>query len=473
MRFDEYRKLDATALAALIGKGELSAKTVLEVAIARAEAVNPAINAIVHKQYAQAHKAIAAGLPQGPLTGVPFLIKDLGFFETGEPASYGSRIYAGFRADHDSAYVRRCKQAGLVLIGRSSSPEFGLSPNTEPRLYGACRNPWNLAHSAGGSSGGAAAAVSAGILPVAHATDGGGSIRIPAAQCGLFGLKPSRGRVSLAPDAGEGWGGMSVAHVVSRSVRDCALMLDCTAGSEPGDPYAAPAPAGSYRDAIGRPPGRLRIAMLRKDHRGCTPHAECLRAVESAAKLCHSLGHIVEEADPLIDLVALRQHTSAIAAANTARALGLRWALLGRAPNADDVEAATWAVYQRGSKITGVEYVEAIAATHAAGRKLAAFFKSYDVILSTVVAGPPPLLGYFDMNGDVATFTERVTQYLGITPVHNATGTPAMSVPLYATPDGLPVGVHFASGYGEECTLLQLAAQLEAAQPWFDRVPAL
>jgi amidase len=473
MRFDEYRKLDATALAKLIAKGELSAKTVLEVAIARAEAVNPAINAIVHKQYAQAHKAIAAGLPQGPLTGVPFLIKDLGFFETGEPATYGSRIYAGFRADHDSAYVRRCKQAGLVFMGRSSSPEFGLSPNTEPRLYGACKNPWNLAHSAGGSSGGAAAAVSAGILPVAHATDGGGSIRIPAAQCGLFGLKPSRGRVSLAPDAGEGWGGLSVGHVVSRSVRDCALMLDCTAGTEPGDPYAAPAPAGSYMEAIGRPPRMLRIAMLRKDHRGSTPHAECLRAVESAAKLCQSLGHIVEEADPLIDLVALRQHTSAIAAANTARALGLRWTALRREPNADDVEAATWAVYQRGRKITGVEYVEAIAATHAAGRKLAAFFKGYEVILSTVVASPPPPLGYFDMNGDVATFTERVTQYLGVTPVHNATGTPAMSVPLHATPDGLPVGVHFAGRYGEECTLLQLAAQLEAVQPWSGRVPPL
>ena len=473
MRFEEYRKLDATALAGLVAKGEISAKTVLELAIARAEAVNPAINAIVHKQYAQAHKAIAAGLPQGPLTGVPYLIKDLGFFESGEPATYGSRIYAGFRADHDSAYVRRCKQAGLVFMGRSSSPEFGLSPNTEPRLYGACKNPWNVAHSAGGSSGGAAAAVSAGILPVAHATDGGGSIRIPAAQCGLFGLKPSRGRVSLAPDAGEGWGGMSVGHVVSRSVRDSALMLDCTAGAEPGDPYAAPAPAASYVEAIGRPPRRLRIAMLRKDHRGSTPHAECLRAVESAAKLCQSLGHIVEEADPLIDLVALRQHTSAIAATNTARALGLRWTSLRREANADDVEATTWAVYQRGRKITAVEYVEAIAAIHAAGRKLAALFKSYDAILSTVVTGPPPPLGYFDMNGDVATFTERVTQYLGVTPVHNATGTPAMSVPLHWTPDGLPVGVHFAGRYGEECTLLKLAAQLEAAQPWFDRVPAL
>jgi amidase len=473
MRFDEYRKQDATALAGLIAKGELDAKSVLEVAIARAEQVNPAIGAIVHKQYDQARKAVATRLPAGPFAGVPYLIKDLGFFEKGEPATYGSQLYADFVADHDSAYVRRCKKAGLVFMGRSSSPELGLSPNTEPRLYGSCKNPWNLAHSAGGSSGGAAAAVIAGVLPMAHATDGGGSIRIPAAQCGLFGLKPSRGRISMAPDAGEGWGGMSVGHVVSRSVRDSARMLDCTAGYEPGDPYTAPAPAGSFANAIGRPPRKLKVAVMHRDHRGVKLHAECLRAVQGAAKLCQSLGHIVEEADPGIDLVALRQRTSAIAAANSARALRVRWLSLGREPNANEVEAATWQFYHRGTKVTGVEYVEAIAATHAAGRKMAAFLANYDVILSTVVGGPPPPLGYFDMDGDVATFTERVTEYLGVTPVHNATGTPAMSVPLHWTADGLPVGVHFAGRYGEESTLLQLAAELEMAQPWFDRVPTL
>jgi amidase len=229
MRFDEYRQHDAISLAGLIAKGQVSANEVLEAAIARGEQVNPVINAIVHKQYGQARKAVAAGLPEGPLKGVPYLLKDLGFFETGEPVTFGSSLFKDFVADHDAAYVARCKRAGLVFIGRSSSPEFGLNPNTEPRLYGSCHNPWNLEYSPGGSSGGAAAAVSAGILPVAHATDGGGSIRIPAAQCGLFGLKPSRGRVSMAPDAGEGWGGLSAGHVVSRSVRDSALMLDCTA----------------------------------------------------------------------------------------------------------------------------------------------------------------------------------------------------------------------------------------------------
>src|SRR5712671_402243 len=295
MRFEEYRKHDAVSLAGLIAKRQVSAKEVLEVAIGRAEQVNPAINAIVHKQYEQARKAIAAGVPEGPLKGVPYLIKDLGFFETGEPATLGSSLFKDFVADHETAYVTRCKKAGLVFMGRSSSPEFGLNPNTEPRLYGSCHNPWNLEYSPGGSSGGAAAAVIAGILPVAHATDGGGSIRIPAAQCGLFGLKPSRGRMTSAPDAGEGWGGLSIGHAVSRSVRDSALMLDCTAGSEPGDPYTAPTPECSFVEALGRPPRKLRIAMALGDHRGGKLHPECAKAVTAAGKLCADLGHVVEE----------------------------------------------------------------------------------------------------------------------------------------------------------------------------------
>ena len=473
MRFEEYRKHDAVSLAGLIAKREVSAEEVLETAISRAEQVNPAINAIVHKQYGQARKAVAAGLPDGPLRGVPYLIKDLGFFQTGEPATLGSNLFRDFVADHDTAYVTRCKKAGLVLLGRSSSPEFGLNPNTEPRLYGSCRNPWNLAYSPGGSSGGSAAAVSAGILPVAHATDGGGSIRIPAAQCGLFGLKPSRGRVSMAPDAGEGWGGLSAGHVVSRSVRDSALMLDCTAGPEPGDPYFAPASERPFLEAVARPPRRLKIALMLKDHRGAELHPECLAAVQGAAKLCVGLGHIVEEADPGLDMVALRPMTARLSAANTARSCNLRWKALGREPNPDDVEAVTWAEYQRGLKVSGVEYIEAIAAAHSAGRKMARFLTTYDVILSTTLAGPPPKLGYFDQNGDVQIFADRVTEYLSVTPLHNATGTPAMSVPLHWTADGLPVGVHFAGRYGEEATLLALAAELERAQPWFDRVPAL
>ncbi len=281
MRFEEYRLHDAVGLARLIARREVSAEEVLETAIARAEQVNPAINAIVHKQYDKARQAVAAGLPDGPLTGVPYLIKDLGFFETGEPATFGSSLFKDFVADHETAYVARCRKAGLVLMGRSTTPEFGLNPNTEPRLYGSCRNPWNLEYSPGGSSGGAAAAVAAGILPVAHATDGGGSIRIPAAQCGLFGLKPSRGRVSLAPDAGEGWGGLSAAHVVSRTVRDSALMLDCTAGPEPGDPYAAPTPERPFLESRRR---SAAPAQDRSDAEGSSRRRSASRVPEGRRK---------------------------------------------------------------------------------------------------------------------------------------------------------------------------------------------
>jgi amidase len=473
MKFEDYRRHDAVALAALIAKGEVSAKEVLETAIARTEAINPKINAVVHKQYERARKTVDQGVPSGPLGGVPFLIKDLSYYDAGEPARFASSLYKDFVADHDSAYTARCKRAGLAIMGRSSTPEFGISPSTEPRFYGPCRNPWNLQHSPGGSSGGAAAAVAAGILPVAHATDGGGSIRIPAAQCGLVGLKPSRGRISFAPDAGEGWGGLATAHVVSRSVRDCAVMLDCTAGAEPGDPYTAPPPAPPFAEQIKRPPWKLNIALMRKDHYGATPHPECLAAIEKSAKLCESLGHTVEEAYPDLNMADLRPSTRTLSSANTARNLGKRWQTLARAPDAKDVEALTWATYTRGLTITGVEYAEAIATIHAAGRKFAAFLADYDVILSTTLPAPPPKLGYFDTNGEVDVFVKRVTEYLSITPLHNATGTPAISLPLHWTIEGLPVGVHFAGRYGDEATLLQLAAQLEAAQPWFDKVPQL
>ena len=473
MRFDEYRKRDGVALAALVAKGDITPGELLEVAMARAEQVTPAINAIARTQYPRAKAAVEAGLPDGPLCGVPYLIKDLSIFEKDVPAGLGSALYNNFVPDHDSAYTTRCKRAGLVIIGRSLTPELGLSPSTEPREYGPCRNPWNLSYSPGGSSGGSAAAVSAGILPAAHATDGGGSIRTPAAHCGLFGLKPSRGRVSYAPDSGEGWGGLAVTHAVSRSVRNSALLLDIASGPEPGDPYAAPVPERPFADEVGRPPGRMKIAMMRHDHCGNRLHAECTMAVENAAELCESLGHFVEEAAPDISLAELRPKNQILLATNLARALTLRWRALKREPRRDDLEALTWAVFNRGRAISGIQYVEAVAAVHAAGRKLAAFFASYDVILSSTLPAPPPLLGYFDMNGDVATFSARAAEYLTITPLSNATGTPAMSIPLYWTSDGLPIGVHFGGRYGEEAKLIQLAAQLEEAQPWFNRLPPL
>ena len=472
MEFSEYRACDAIALAELIRDKEVSAEEVCKTAIDRAIAVNPQINAIVHERFEKA-LAESSKLPNGPLKGVPYLIKDLAFYQENEPATLGSRLFADYIPNHDSAYTAMCKAAGLNIIGRSNSPELGLSGNTEPVLHGACANPWNPNHSAGGSSGGAASAVAAGILPVAHATDGGGSIRIPAAQCGLFGLKPTRGRVSFAPDAGEGWGGLSIGHVVSRSVRDSALMLDLTGQTVAGDPYTAPPNVRPFLDELHEPPKRLRIALMRKTHRGTDFHTDNLEAIENAAKLCEDLGHEVVEDSPEIDLATLRRSSGLVSQANICRVLERRWEALGREPNENDVERATWYTYERGKSITARQYLDGLAAVHESGRQFAAFMSNYDVILSATVSAPPPPLGHLDMNGDPATFIERTNEVIAVTPLHNATGTPAMSVPLHWNADGLPIGVHFAGRFGEENTLLKLAAQLESAAPWFDRVPRL
>ena len=412
MRFDEYRKHDATALAGLIAKREVSPAEVLETAIARAEQVNPAINAIVHKQYDQARKAVAAGLPDGPLAGVPYLIKDLAFLEKGEPARLGSSLFKDFVADHDSAYVTRCKKAGLVIFGRTSTPEFGLNPTTEPRLYGAypqSLEPRALAGRLLGRRGGSGdrRRPPGGARHRRRRLDPHPRRPVRPVRAQAVARRASRWRPTPArAGAGSPSATSSAAACATR-----ALMLDCTAGAEPGDPYAAPTPERPFVEALQRPARKLRIAMMLQDHRGAKLHPECEKAVRGAAKLCASLGHIVEEADPKLDLVALRPLNATIAAANIARDLGLRWKALGREPNRRRRRGGTWAVYQRGLKVTGVEYVEAMAAVHAAGRRMAAFLSSYDVILSTVLAGPPPKLGYLDQNGDPADL-RRARQHL-------------------------------------------------------------
>ena len=473
IKFDEYWKHDAVALADLVAKGEVSAEELLDTAVERAEAVNPAINAIVYKQYDVARQAIRDGLPNGPLKGVPYLFKDLGAYDAGHPSTGGSRLFADFVPDHDATYTERCKAAGLVVMGRTNTPEFGLNISTESTLLGACRNPWNLEYSTGGSSGGAAAAVAAGILPVAHATDGGGSIRIPAANCGLFGLKPTRGRNPAGPDVGEGWAGMSCGHVVSRSVRDSALMLDCTHGAAPGDPYAAPAPARPFADEVGADPDKLRIAVMNHGHDGEPLSAECSQAVSDTAKLLTDLGHTVEAADPGIDTMAVGRANRAIIAANTANMVRNRAKALGREPSGQDVEAATWAMVQLGNAVAGPDYADAVLQIHLLSRKLGAFFQDYDLILSSTLRNPPLPLGTLntqDPDG-IEAFGELIRHELATTPFYNAAGCPAMTVPLHWSADVLPVGVHFGATLGDEATLLRLAAQLEQAKPWFDKVP--
>ena len=473
IKFDEYRKHDAVALADLVAKGAVSAEELLDAAVDRAEAVNPSINAIVYKQYDVARQAIRDGLPNGPLKGVPYLFKDLGAYDAGHPSTGGSRLFADFVPDHDATYTERCKAAGLVVMGRTNTPEFGLNISTESALLGACRNPWNLEHSTGGSSGGAAAAVAVGILPVAHATDGGGSIRIPAANCGLFGLKPTRGRNPAGPDVGEGWAGMSCGHVVSRSVRDSALMLDCTHGAAPGDPYAAPAPDRPFVDEVGVDPDKLRIAVMNHGHDGEPLSVECSQAVSDTAKLLTDLGHTVEAADPGIDTMAIGLANRAIIAANTANMVRNRAKALGREPSGQDVEAATWAMVQLGNAVAGPDYADAVLQIHLLSRKLGAFFQDYDLILSSTLRNPPLPLGTLntqDPDG-IEDFGELIRHELATTPFYNAAGCPAMTVPLHWSADVLPVGVHFGAALGDEATLLRVAAQLEQAKPWFDKMP--
>lgn len=467
----EYSRHDATALAALIRAGEVSARDVLEAAIARAEAC-AALNAISVKGYAQARAAVDAGLPRGPFAGVPFLIKDLYAPVTGMVTSNGSRFFLDNVADHDSELVTRYRRGGLVIFGKSNTPEFGLTVTTEPKAFGATRNPWHHDYSAGGSSGGAAAAVAAGIVPVAHATDGGGSIRIPAACCGLVGLKPTRARNPAGPDRGEGWAGMSHEHVVSRSVRDSAALLDLTAGPDRGAPYFAERPARPFLAEVGADPGRLRIGLVRRTPEGETPHAECLQAAQDTAVLLTALGHEVEELtlSPLPEAFMASFRTAiggavrAVVDAYAARA--------GKVPAREQFEWVTWMFHEAGGRATAGQYAQAVVDIHRAGRAVADWFEGFDLLLTPTMADLPARLGTLDMDKPIAEdYLRAIARHTAFTNPFNASGSPAISLPLHVSADGLPVGVQLAAPYGGEALLLRVAAQLEAAKPWASRYP--
>ena len=472
--FSEFHRYDGVSLAQLVHQREVSPEDLLEAAIACVESRNPVVNAVVSRLYDEARAAIKAGLPAGPFTGVPYLLKDLGALYRGAITSSGSRLFADNRADHDSEITARLRRAGLVIFGKSNTPELGFCPSTEPRLFGATRNPWNLAHSAGGSSGGAAAAVASGMLPMAHATDGGGSIRIPASCCGLFGLKPTRARNPLGPDQGEGWGGASAAHAITRTVRDSAALLDATSGPDVGDPYWAPPPAGPFVQEVGREPGQLRIALATASWNGAPVDPRCVAAARAAAALCERLGHRVEEARPQIDGPSLWPAIRVIIGANVCATLEARAKALGRTLDPDDVERFTWARTVDARSYTATDYVSAIGVAHRTGRIVARFFADYDVILSPTMCQPPFPLGVLDlMSEDDEAYIAALQASVGFTSLFNFTGNPAMSLPLTWSEDGLPIGVQFAAPFGDEATLFRLAAQLEQAQPWADRRPAL
>lgn len=474
MKIEEYQAHDGVGLAELIVRREVSADELLDCALELVASVNPAINAVIRMVETEARAAIAAGLPQGPLTGVPFLIKDISVQMKGLPTTAGSRLFLDAApAEADSALLAAHRRAGLVLFGKTNTPEFGAAATTEPVAFGATRNPWNLGRSSGGSSGGAAAAVAAGIVPAAHASDGGGSIRTPASCCGLFGLKPSRGRISNAPN-GEGWGGLSVQHAVTRTVRDSATLLDIGCQPQPGDPYWHAPPATPFAREVGRDPGKLRIAFSTKALTWGTMDPACAAAVRDAAALCASLGHEVEEATPDLDYVGMAEAVNNLVSPAISTTLELEARRRGRPIEPHEVETLSWLIAENGAKLSAIDVSLANLKLNVFTRGMARFFQRYDVLILSTLGTPPPLLGHMDTNAaDLSDYAEKLYSFMPNTQPFNVTGQPAASVPLGMSEDGLPLGVMFAARGGEEAVLLRLAGQLEAERPWIQRRPRL
>jgi amidase len=470
MAFNEYGRYDAVGLADLVRKKEVSASELLDEAIARTAKVDREINAVVVKHYDHAERQIDNGLPAGPFTGVPFLLKDLELLE-GTRTTSGASIYKDNVADHTGTLAQRFLATGVAIFGKSSTPEFGLMPTTEPRLFGPTRNPWNLAHSSGGSSGGAGAAVAARILPVAHASDGGGSIRIPASASGVFGLKPTRARNPIGPDRGEGWGGFTIGHVVSLSVRDSAVMLDAIHGPEMSSPYVAPPPERPYAEEVKRDPGQLRIAFTDKSPYGDAIDPEIAGAVRDVADLLAKLGHHVEErapalaADPAVVM-------ATIVSANTALNVRVAEQRFGRPMTDKDFEILTLASAHNAKKTSATDYVAAQLGAFNISRTLAAFFQSCDVFLCPTLCLPPLRIGELNsMSEDLSHIAPILRRYIPGTSMFNMSGQPSMSVPLAWNSAGLPLGMMFSARFGDEATLFRLAGQLEQERPWRQKPP--
>ncbi|MFI5053504.1 MAG: amidase [Acidimicrobiia bacterium] len=476
---DDLAWLDATAQAELVRRGDAKPEELVEAAIARIERVNPALNAVIHPRFERA-RAEASDAPDGPFRGVPIVVKDLDGSLAGEPLHFGNRLLRdlGHLGDHDSYLFAKLRAAGFVILGKTNTPEFGLLPTTEPLAYGPTRNPWDRDRSAGGSSGGSAAAVASGMVPVGHAGDGGGSIRTPASACGLVGLKPTRGRVSLGPAEGEVWAGLVVRHALTRSVRDSAAVLDVISGAMPGDPYAAEAPARPFVDEVGADPGRLRIGVRSTTVPGelIPVDAACVTAASEAAALLESLGHdVVEDAPPALDEVELVVHFLTVLATSTARDVDRLEAVAGRAVGPDDVEPYTWAQSEAGRAVTSAGYLAAVEGLSGWTRRMARWWTvegdGFDVLLTPTVAAPPASIGTI-RGSDADGAVSAAIPYAAFTVPFNVTGQPAISVPL-ATPDALPIGVQLVAATGREDVLLRVAGQLEAARPWAGRRPPI
>ncbi len=476
---NELAKLDATAQAQLVERGEVTPEELVEAACERLERINPRLNAVIHPALDTARRAaVSADLPHGPFRGVPFLMKDIGGDQAGQPYHAGMRFLkeANWTAPEDSFFAKKVNAAGLVTLGRTATSELAVLPTGETAAHGAVHNPWNLGHTTGGSSGGTAAAVAAGIVPMAHGSDGGGSIRIPASMCGIVGLKPSRGRCSFGPGAGERWSGLSCEFALTRSVRDTAALLDAVSGPAPGDPYSAAPPDRPFAEQAARPPERLRIGFMRDTPRDIEIHPECVEAVEITARLLEDLGHDVELAHPpALEEGELVGHYVKIVASNVAQALFAWGQKVGREVGPDGVEPLTWMLAQQGSALSAQEYLATIEYAHGLGRRLSDWWEGgYDLLLTPATAQPAPPLGTL-----VSTVEEPLKAYFLAAPYgvfslpHNLSGQPGISLPLYVSQEGLPLGSQLVAQVGQEGLLLSCAAQLEQAAPWHDRTPPL
>ena len=462
---------DATELAELVANKEVSAAELLEETERRMEAVNGKINAVIRPMFDLARALEPAS---GPFAGVPYLLKDLTAAYAGVAMSSGSNWLRDHVPDYDSELVVRLKASGLLVVGKTNTPEFGLPPTTEPMAFGRSRNPWNLEHHTGGSSGGSAAAVAAGVVPMAHANDGGGSIRIPASCCGVFGMKPTRARNPLGPKLGDVMNGLVVEHAVTRSVRDSARLLDATAGPDHGDPYWAPPPERPFAHEVGADPGKLRIAVTTTTFQSGDLHPDCIEATRRAAALCEELGHEVVEAAPDIDGSALSRHFLTVYAAGLSSQLAHWTKVMGKPPEGDAIEPLTRAFATMGDSATAAGYLGAVTALQALARKIAGFMQRHDVWLTPTLGEPPLAIGELDPKPDNPMWSMmRAGAYVPFTPICNMTGQPAMSVPLHWNDAGLPIGTHFIGRFGDEATLFRLAAQLERARPWADRHPSV
>jgi amidase len=472
MEMPDYADYDGLGLAELVAKRAVTPAELVEAAIERIERHNPTLNAVVYKGYDDARRRAAGDLPDGPFRGVPFLIKDLGMPVAGWPRSHGSKFARGVVDSEDGGLTRRYRQSGVVPLGKTNTPEYGITGTTESAALGPCRNPWNPNHIAGGSSGGAASAVAAGIVPMAHASDGLGSIRIPAACCGLVGLKVTRDRNPNMPDGFDYALGNVVDHVVSRTVRDSAAMLDATGYAEPGSPYPAPAKDRPYVEEITRSPGKLRIAWSSETPSGRPIEPEIQAALERTAALLKGLGHEVVEKGMGIDYRALFASRGPAAAANFAAGMARLIELVGREPEPDELEPLTWAALKAGRRQTGADVMRSLQETRMLNRQTLAFFEDVDVYLTPVLGTPVPQIGFIDpVNLEPKEVNRRQGRTFPYTPPFNFSGQPSMSLPIEVDAAGLPIGMMFTARYADEATLFRLAAQLEKEAPWKDRRP--